>query len=100
MTREERKAREVVITIKMVLGFVIAILMMYGLTKGILMSIFDTTTPTTVIDCRYVDNTNYYEVTVQTDNGEQYAYYDDDYREIGDVLGVQFENDTITDVKE
>lgn len=50
----------------------------------------------TVVDCYPVEN--YYEVVVEDNNGEQWAYFSDSYTEPG-IVNVLFKGDEIVDVK-
>lgn len=98
MDRETKKAIMIVTTIKMVVGYAIAIMLAYCLFKGILMAICPKEITTTVVDCVAVGEC--YEVTVETESGERWSYYDDDYRAIGDTLNVSFNGNELVDIGE
>lgn len=53
-------------------------------------------TKTRVIECTPIDE--YYEVTVETENGEVYAYFSDDYMDKGTEIITTFDGDRIVDV--
>lgn len=55
--------------------------------------------PTTVVDCVMETGNEYYTVTVEDSKGEQWAYYDDEYKEIGSVLNVQFNGNEVVGAK-
>lgn len=57
-----------------------------------------TTQPTTVVDCTMENGNQYYTVTVEDVHGEQWAYYDDEYREVGTILNTSFNGNEIVDV--
>lgn len=46
--------------------------------------------PTTVVDCIRETGNEYYTVTVEDSKGEQWVYFDDEYKEIGTVLNASF----------
>lgn len=52
----------------------------------------------TVINCEPVKGTEYYEVTVEDADGEQWAYYDNDAKEVGSTLNVVIKNNAIEGV--
>ena len=55
-------------------------------------------TKTRVIECTPIDE--YYEVTVETENGEVYAYFSDDYMDNGTEIITTFHGDEIVDVRD
>lgn len=57
----------------------------------------ETETRTIVVGCTPVNE--YYEVTVETENGEVYAYFSDDYMDNGTEIITTFDGDRIVDVR-
>ena len=55
-------------------------------------------TKTRVIGCTPVDE--YYEVTVETENGEVYAYFSDGYMDNGTEIITTFRGDEIVDIRD
>lgn len=51
-----------------------------------------------VTACVKSQGDRYWTITVEDAKGEQWAYYDDEYREIGTVLNCDFNGNEITDV--
>lgn len=52
----------------------------------------------TVIDCEKETGNHYYTVTVEDADGEQWAYYDNDAKEVGSTLNVVMKNNAIEGV--
>lgn len=59
-----------------------------------------TQTETVVIDCKMENGNHYYTVTVEDANGNQWAYYDDEYRENGTEIMCTFNGHEIVDARE
>lgn len=58
----------------------------------------ETETRTIVVGCTPVNE--YYEVTVETENGEVYAYFSDDYMDNGTEIITTFHGDEIVDARD
>lgn len=52
----------------------------------------------TVVNCEKETGNHYYTVTVEDADGEQWAYYDDDAKEVGSTLNVVMKNNAIEGV--
>lgn len=98
MTRAERKAKEIITTIQVVCITLLVLIICYAIAKETLGSIVENSKATTVVDCSAVPGTYYYEVTVETESGERYAYYGD-YKEIGDTVNATFSGECIKDAR-
>ena len=98
MTRAERKAKEIITTIQVVCITLLIMIICYAIAREILGSIVGNGKATTVVGCESIPGTYYYEVTVETENGERYAYYGD-YREVGDTVNATFSGEAITDAR-
>lgn len=98
MKKAERKAKEIITMIQVVCIMLLLAIICYALAKNIAMSITGHTAPTTVIGCTPVEGAYYYEVTVETETGEIYAYYGN-YVEVGEKINATFSGESIVDVK-
>lgn len=99
MTRAEKKAKEIITTIQVVCIMCLLLIICYAIARETLGFIVDSKAKeTTVVDCSAVPGTYYYEITVETESGERYAYYGD-HREIGDTINVTFNGECITDAR-
>ena len=58
----------------------------------------ETETRTIVVGCTPVNE--YYEITVETENGEVYAYFSDNYMDNGTEIITTFHGDEIVDVRD
>ena len=81
-----------------VIALIIAVVITYLATREILFTTC-TTQPTTVVDCVRETGNEYYTVIVEDAHGEQWAYYDDEYKEIGTTLKCSFNGNEIVDAK-
>ena len=86
------KTKEILKEIKMVLGCIILIIVLYAMARTAL-GYINSKRITKVVDCEAVNGTEYYEITVELSNGERYAYFDDEYKEIGTVIVASFDSD-------
>jgi len=98
MTRAEKKAKEIITTIQVVCITLLVLIICYAIAKETLGSIVEHSKATTVVGCESVPGTYYYEITVETESGERYAYYGD-HREIGDTVNATFSGESITDAR-
>lgn len=94
----ERKIKDVLHTVQMVCVALVLSILAYVVVRLTLATIFETRTLTTVIGCEPVVGMEYYEITVETENGDIYAYYGD-YKEIGDTINTTFNGDSIIDAR-
>lgn len=92
----DKKAIELLWAIKFALWCAVALLLCYGIARSVLSMCHHTET-TIVVDC--VPTYEYYEVVVENAHGEQWAYFDDEYKEIGTVLNASFNGNEIVDAK-
>lgn len=97
----EKKAKEVIYLINTVCIMLIVLIIAYAITHIILEQLFtNRNTVMTVVDCERSEGNEYYTVTVEDTNGNQWAYYDDEYKGIGTELVIGMNgNDEIIDVK-
>ena len=96
-----RRLHEVLRTIQVVCITIILAMLVYSMMKCIAVAIVDThPVITTVIDCQQYEGDEYYTVTVEDDNGDVWEYYDNDYREVGEILNAKFDGESITDIGE
>ena len=93
-----KKIKEMLHMIQILCVTFVLIIIAYAIIRIICGEVIRDTTPTTVIDCDPIEGTYYYEVTVETETGEIYAYYGD-YAEVGDKINTTFNGETIVDAK-
>ena len=87
------KAKSILKEIRMVLGLVVLIMVAYAMVRVVFIHI-GSKHITKVVDCEAVDGTEYYEVVVELSNGERYAYFDDEYKDVGTVIVATFGDDS------
>lgn len=92
----DKKAIEILWAIKFALWCAVALLLCYGIARSVLSMCHHTET-TIVVDC--VPTYEYYEVVVEDAHGEQWAYFDDEYMEIGTEINVAWDGDSITEAE-
>lgn len=96
--KAERKIKDMLYTVQMVCVALVLAILAYVIVRLTLATIFETRTLTTVIGCEPVVGMEYYEITVETENGDTYAYYGD-YKEIGDTINITFNGNSIIDAR-
>lgn len=73
------------------------IVIMYMVARLVLQKMFGTPTEVKVVDCHPCYE--YYEVIVEDAKGEQWAYYDDEYMEIGTEINATFDGEAIVEAE-
>lgn len=82
-----RRLHEILRTIQVVCITIALAMMVYAMIKCIAVAIVNThPVITTVIDCQQYEGDEYYTVTVEDNRGDQWVYYDYDYREVGETI--------------